>query len=306
MGNEENQIPQTTPDYSSVESDVMKYLEQQNDMSTPMQGSEDNQMPVSNEPIPQQQPIVQIEPTPQVDPMADNPYFKALADQNAQFQQAMLQQSQNMEKLLQNNYLKQEEKKDLPQEKTPEEIEAENADMIEQFMSNPRDFLNKFVEQTVTPYKQEIDSYKDKMDWDNNVAQFTANTPDFNDLRGRVVEIINERPYLLQSGDKQQVLKDAYLLAKSETVQAPQPQLNPTDILKDQTFVQQNILGNPEVMKMIAQMQATQIKTNSQQVPPMAASSGVSNAAPYIKQAPRNYDEVENEVLSYLKQQGGK
>lgn len=305
------------PTYNAVEGDIRNMLGEQAPVEP---GTPPAEPPVVNpelapiepgtEPMEPGTPPVEPQPVPAPvnnDPMA-NPVVQELMNVVKQQQEAIKQQSDMMQQYIQNSMTNNAPQPSPEVIKTPEELEAEKEALMERFYSNPMDVLNEFATKATQPLQEKLDAYEAKEAWNSAIGEMASNKqtfPEFENVRVRMGEILKERPYLMQSGDRSKALADAYALAMAERGQAQTAaapvQVNPADMMKNPEFIKQ-IIGNPEVMKMIAAEQAKMIQDNSQQVPPMSPSSGVANVAPFIKNSPKDYNELESDIKNSLHQ----
>jgi hypothetical protein len=296
------------PTYDNIEGNVIDMLHEPQEVPTEPTGE------VTDQPI--EEPIEQpTEPTegttePPIDQPIEPPQPSqnelALMQQLQQMQQAMAQQQQQFQQFLQNQMIQQQQ----PQpQKTPEELEAENQALIDELLQNPIGVLNRFVNQAVSPLQQEIQSYKEKEEWNNAKQYFERMTDDngqplhghYGELRERVEQLLQERPGLMNPEKKLLSLKNAYDIALAEKLSQQPPQPSFMEMVKDPNNLQQ-LINNPDIMKAIAAAQAQTQQKTQQQVPPMATSSGVANAAPYIQNKPNTWNELEEDVRTSLKQ----
>jgi hypothetical protein len=270
----------------------------------------------------EQQPTAPTDqiPNPVQNDIINNPIVQELIKQNQILQQTMQQQSQLMQEYLQKSMLNNSQQPSPEPIKTPEEIEAEKEVLMDRFYKNPMEVLNEFTKKATEPLEKELRRFREKEEWQTAINDIAANKeafPEFENIRERMGEILKERPYLLQSGDKAKALSDAYAIAIAErgftqptaqtqqlapaqaTQQIAQP-VNTAEMMKSPEFIKQ-IISNPEIMKMIAAEQAKQIRAQSQQVPPMSPSSGVANVAPFIKNKPTNYNELEEDIKNSIR-----
>ena len=303
------------PTYNAVEGDIRNMLGGQAPVEP---GTPPAEPPVVNpelapiepgtEPMEPGTPPVEPQPVPAPvnnDPMA-NPVVQELMNVVKQQQEAIKQQSDMMQQYIQNSMTNNAPQPSPEVIKTPEELEAEKEALMERFYSNPMDVLNEFATKATQPLQEKLDAYEAKEAWNSAIGEMAGNKqtfPEFENVRVRMGEILKERPHLMQSGDRNQALSEAYAIAMSEKGYT-QPgvasvQTNPAEMMKNPEFIKQ-IIGNPEVMKMIAAEQAKLIQANSQQVPPMSPSSGVANVAPFIKNSPQDYNELESDIKNSL------
>jgi hypothetical protein len=300
--------PTPIPGYNSVEGDIRNMLGEPPTGPPAELPAIDPAAPV--EPAAPAAPVVEPVPAAPVnDPMA-NPIVQELIKQNQMMQQSMQQQSEMMQKYMQNSMTNNAPQPTPEVIKTPEEMAADNEAFMARFYENPMAVLNEHTDRATEPLKKELSAYKEREAWNNEVGTMAANAkdfPEFENVRGRMSDILfKEMPQLTQTMDKQQALATAYKLALSEKAPAQAPaatpmQVNPADMMKDPNFINQ-LISNPEVMKMLAMAQAKNIQNNSQQVPPMSPSSGMTNVAPFIKTKANNYDSLETEIRNDFQQ----
>lgn len=303
------------PTYGSIEGDLRSMLAEPAPTEPAVPPTEP---PVVNLEAPPIEPVVepvqppaepQPAPAPENDPMA-NTIVQQLIEQNRMLQQSMQQQSEMMQQYIQNSMTNNAPQPSPEVIKTPEEMEAEKEAFMERFYANPMEALNEFTAKATEPLQSKLRAYEEREAWNSSIADMAGNKenyPEFENVRVRMGEILKERPYLVQSGDRIRALGDAYAIAMSERgfVQ-PSPaqpaQVSPADMMKNPDFIKQ-ITSNPELMKLIAAEQARVIQSNSQQVPPMSPSSGVANVAPYIQNQPKEFgDEFESDLKQSLRQ----
>jgi hypothetical protein len=309
--------PPAEPTYSTLEGDIRNMLVE----TAPAEPGAPPVEPPAVEPgVPPAEPTPPVvEPAPAPAPVQDimnNPIVQQLIQQSQMLQQTVQQQSEMMQQFIQNSMTNNAPQPSPVVTKTPEEIEAEKEQWMQSFYEKGpaaiEEMLNSRITAATEPLQKKLSSYEDKEAWNNAVGTMSADSqkyPEFENVRARMSEILfREKPYLMQSGDKVRALVDAYSLAVAEKgfaqpAAAPaQPmQMNMSDMMKSPEFIKQ-VMSNPEVMKMIAAEQARQIQTNSQQVPPMSPSSGVANVAPFIKDKPQNYNDLESDIKNSLHQ----
>ena len=181
------------------------------------------------------------------------------------------------------------------------------------FYENPMAVLDEYAEKKVTaatePLNNELNSFKTEREWNQAIGQIetdAAHFPEFQNVRGRMGEILKEKPYLIQSGDKGKALADAYAIAMSEKgfaqpaapvqqpIQAPAPM--------DAASKVKMLMDDPEVAKLYQMELAKQIQSQNQQVPPMSPSSGVANVAPYIQNSPKDWNELDADIKNSIGQ----
>jgi hypothetical protein len=289
--------------YGAMDDDVRGML--QDDFTPPEQptGTEgapptdiDDALPIETNTPPMDMPPVETQPNN--NDIMSNPLVQMLIQQNQQLMESQLGNTQQP----QANFVE-------PQ-KTAEEIQAEKEAFAQQFQDglfeNPLETIDKYLEQKMNPIKQELERYQQKESWDNaveSVRRDTANYPGFDEMSDKISEILQQRPHLTNSSNYEEGLKEAYNLAYAEKMRnAPAPQqINPADLVKDPNFLKENVFNNPEVMKMVA-MEMAKMQNQSQQVPPMSPSSGVGTGAPYIKERPATYDDLESDIRAGIKQ----
>jgi hypothetical protein len=302
------------PGYDSLGTDI-----------TAMLAAENGEIPIDNPaapvdltapvaaPLDPVAPAAPVEPAPVSPPVVDpmnNPIIQQLIQQNQMLQTSMQQQSEMMQKYMQNSMTNNAPQPSPEVMKTPEEVEAEKEAFMARFYENPMGVLNEHTDRATEPLKKELSAYKEREVWNNEVGTMAANAkdfPEFENVRARMSDILfKEMPQLTQTMDKPQALVTAYKLALAEKTPAQVPaatpmQANPADMMKDPNFINQ-LISNPEVMKMLAMAQAKNIQNNSQQVPPMSPSSGMTNVAPFIKTKANNYDSLEAEIRNDFQQ----
>lgn len=303
------------PTYDNIEGNIMDMLHEPQEVPTEPTGEAIDQ-PIE-EPIEQpteptegttEPPIDQpIEPQqPSQNDIMTNPIVQQIIQQNQQLQQTLMQQQQQFQQFLQNQMTQQQP----PQpQKSPEELEAENQALIDELLQNPIGVLNRFVNQAVSPLQQEIQNYKEKEEWNNAKQYFEKMTDDngqplhehYGELRERIEQLLQERPGLMNPQKKLLSLKNAYDIALAEKLSQQPPQSSFIEMAKDPNNLQQ-LINNPDFMKAIAAAQAQAQQKIQQQVPPMATSSGVANAAPYIQNKPNTWNELEEDIRTSLKQ----
>lgn len=310
------------PTYGGVESDIRALLEEPTETAVPpVEGAE----PTESAPVaPESDPVPPTEeppaepapeeaaPTEPVasDPMA-NPVVQELMKVVQQQQETLKQQSELVQSFMQNSMTNNAPQPTPEVMKTPEEMEAEKEALMERFYANPMDVLNEFANKATEPLREKLTAYEENEAWNKAIGGISADAekyPEFENVRQRMSDILfKERPYLLNGGDKARALDDAYAIAVSEIakaappVQQPAQYTQPGDALKDPEFIKQ-ILSNPEAMKLIAAEQAKLIQAQGQQVPPMSPSSGATNVAPYIKDKPNNWNELDADIKKSLNQ----
>lgn len=273
------------------------------------------------------EPVVPAEPAPAapepaptqpVNPL-ENPVIQELMKVVQQQQQAIQQQSEMMQNFI-NTSMTNNSPQPSPQvTKTPEEIEAEKQAFMDRFYENPMAVLDEYAEKKVKsatdPLQQKISAYDEDRAWGDaigTVERDTATFPEFQNVRAKMSDIIFKDPVTsaaMARLSKPEALAMAYKLAIAENMPAPaaqppvqQPVQQPVQAPMDAAAKVKMLMEDPEVAKLYQIELAKQIESNNQQVPPMSPSSGVSNVAPYIKDTPKDWNELDADIKNSLSQ----
>lgn len=212
----------------------------------------------------------------------------ALQQQNEQLQAALEQMKQQIGNVV--NPQSQE-----PQ-MTPEQM---NEQFMNQFYENPtqsiqqmvQSMIEKAVMPQIQPIKQQYEEQQAQQQWSNNLNQFAVKTPDFEQWKPHMQQIMESMPNLY---DMPNGLEVAYNMAKGQNYQEP------TQLLQNQDFVKQNILGNQDIKNQIIQEYLQSLKQGNQA--PTVISGQANGSMPVMPEnKPQNMDEADAIALKMMR-----
>lgn len=152
-----------------------------------------------------------------------------------------------------------------------EEFDSEK--FMEMFYDNPQEAIKQVVEKLVKPeiepIKQKIEDDIQYQNWVRRVNEFARKTPDLAKWQNDIKLILQQNPELKNDPKG---LEKAYAMAKGMRYQ------DPSQLLQDEEFVNQNILQNEEIRNKIIQDYLSQLKKGT---PPASIGTGpVSGSTP--------------------------
>ena len=245
-------------------------------------GNQDSMQPDMNNAAPldmgtqqmlQQQQIQQI--------LAEN---QQLRSANEELQKTITQQSDAQEGKIEEMALPQLDLSDVAFD--DEETLAQKQKVYAQKMA---DYVRQGIMSELAPYLDEAKRGIEQKEQEDTI-NFLEQMPQFKEIRGALPQInrIMEQNNNLFASDApyEDRIIAAYAIARGANAINTPPKAAPTT---DELMAMYN--ANPEFQQMIEKQRIDAIK-NSQQVPVMSASSGLTNAALNIKEKPQTMDEA--------------
>lgn len=245
-------------------------------------GNQDSMQPDMNNAAPldmgtqqmlQQQQIQQI--------LAEN---QQLRSANEELQKTITQQSDEQEGKIEEMALPQLDLSDVAFD--DEETLAQKQKVYAQKMA---DYVRQGIMSELAPYLDEAKRGIEQKEQEDTI-NFLEQMPQFKEIRGALPQInrIMEQNNNLFASDApyEDRIIAAYAIARGANAINTPPKAAPTT---DELMAMYN--ANPEFQQMIEKQRIDAIK-NSQQVPVMSASSGLTNAALNIKEKPQTMDEA--------------
>lgn len=144
-------------------------------------------------------------------------------------------------------------------ELSPEEM---NEQLMNRFYENPMSVLNEIKEQAkqelmqeMAPIQEQYQQQQQQQQWMQTVNDFASTHQDFQQWQPAMQEVLNSNPNIAQMPNG---LEIAYNMARGQNYQ------DPSAMLQDQSFVQQNILGNQDIKNQIIQEYLQSLKQGQQ------------------------------------------
>lgn len=152
--------------------------------------------------------------------------------------------------------------------------------------------LDNIISQKLGGVMNEYNENVSKREWDEAFDSLASDErfADVGDKRTTIEEIIKQNPGWGQDNKRQDII-NAYFIADSLGAQRKptfEEQLNDDAVLD-------KLVNNPEFMKKITARQAKVIKDNNN-VPPLSASNGTSNAQPNVYTPPKTVEEADDDL----------
>jgi hypothetical protein len=197
------------------------------------------------------------------------------------------------------------------QQETQEDIDERNNALIDELMSNPLAVIQRIQEdaakaarEQISPILAEREQQRQEKVWveaaSNFASQVDANgqllRPDFGDLADDIARAYQVIPGLQNNPNS---LEIAYNYAKG-TRQSTQPtaaQLDPSVLAKDQNFLNNYILNNPEIKNKLLTQHVNDLRSSS---PPTLMGSGGAPAIVPPTTRPQNSKEAKNMFMAML------
>lgn len=156
--------------------------------------------------------------------------------------------------------------------------------------------LDGIINQKLGGVMEEYNENVNKREWDEAFNSLAADErfSDVGDKRPAIEAIIKQNPGWGKDNKRQDII-NAYFIADSLGTQRKpsfEEQINDDAILD-------KLANNPDFMKKIAARQAKSIKDNNN-VPPLSASNGTSNAQPNVYTPPKNIAEADEDLRRML------
>lgn len=189
---------------------------------------------------------------------------------------------------------------------TPEQIEAQNEQIRQQFENNPAEFVKSIQEQAKQQAMQEVQSkyepiiqqtqqLNNRLSWQDQVRQFTSQNPDAVKALPEITQVLQENPALMGTQDP---LGTAYRLAMSNKLMANG---NPIDSMLANDEYKAQLLQNPQLREMIIQEYQQGLNNgNGQVVPPMMGNQGGTSIPASTGEQPNNLKEASQSALRRL------
>lgn len=167
----------------------------------------------------------------------------AQAQQVAQAAQTAVQQMQQQ----MNGIVNPQQAQQQPQ-LTPEQ---QNEAFMNKFYENPtgtiQEMLKTIVDPQIQPIQQQMQAQQQQQTWNQAVGDFAQKTPDFDQWKGQMGQVLDANPHLADLTRVPNGLEVAYNMAKGQNYQ------DPSSMLQNQDFVKQNILNNQDIKNQIIQ-----------------------------------------------------
>lgn len=231
----------------------------------------------------QQQQIQQI--------LAEN---QQLRSANEELQKTITQQSDEQEGKIEEMALPQLDLSDVAFD--DEETLAQKQKVYAQKMA---DYVRQGIMSELAPYLDEAKRGIEQKEQEDTI-NFLEQMPQFKEIRGALPQInrIMEQNNNLFASDApyEDRIIAAYAIARGANAINTPPKAAPTT---DELMALYN--SNPEFQQMIEKQRIDAIK-NSQQVPVMSASSGLTNAALNIKEKPQTMDEASERARALFRE----
>lgn len=165
-------------------------------------------------------------------------------------------------------------------QQTPEQLEAQNEKIRQQFETNPMEFVKSIQdqakEQALSEFKNQYDpmiketqQLGNKMKWQDQVRQFNSQNPEAQKYMPQITEVLRGNPGLMSTSNP---LDSAYKMAVANNLLG-----NGGDvvqgILGNEEYRQQ-IMQNPELKQAIIQEYQQGLNSGQQGIPPLMGSQG--------------------------------
>ncbi|AZV56074.1 hypothetical protein [Clostridium sp. AWRP] len=139
-----------------------------------------------------------------------------------------------------------------PQQTQPQLTpEQQNEAFMNKFYENPtgtiQEMLKTIVEPQIQPIQQQMQAQQQQQAWNQAVGDFAQKTPDFDNWKGQMGQVLDANPNLADLARIPNGLEIAYNMAKGQNYQ------DPSSMLQNQDFVKQNILSNQDIKNQIIQ-----------------------------------------------------
>ena len=151
------------------------------------------------------------------------------------------------------------------------------------------------TDSSLAPINQEREEQARQNDWRGRVDAFQSTHPDTVEWSADMSQILTENPQLR---DQENGLEIAYNAARGQKYAPPQ-QVDPTSYLKDENFVNQNIINNPEIKNRVIRQYLSELQNGGTPVTIGGQAAGNSPMSP--KSRPQSFDEADAEAEAYLR-----
>lgn len=179
--------------------------------------------------------------------------------------------------------------------------EQDNEKFMNNFYENPTQSIQQMVQQMIEksvmpqlqPMQQQYQQQQQKAQWDNAVSQFAQNTPDLEQFKSAMANVLQKDPTLNNHPDPMQALNIAYNMAKGQQYQ------DPNTLLQNQDFVNNNIMNNQDIKNQIIQQYLQDMKQNNQA--PVVISGQANGATPVVPEnKPQNMQEAKAMAMKLM------
>ncbi|GEM_PF-1818157 len=195
---------------------------------------------------------------------------------------------------------------------TPEQIQAQNDKLKQEFDSDPASFIRRIQEEAKTQALNEIKSQYDpliqqtqqlnnKLSWQDNVRSFIASNPDAQNALPQITQILQENPGLMQTANPLDV---AYKIAMSNNLMGNGGNIV-QGVLSNEEYKKQ-ILQDPTLREQIIQEYQAGLNNGTQQgLPPLMGNNQSGTSIPASGgEMPRNMKEAKQAALRRLQSYG--
>lgn len=189
---------------------------------------------------------------------------------------------------------------------TPEQIEAQNEQIRQQFENNPMEFVKSIQEQAkqqamqefqqkYDPIIQKTEQLGNRLSWQDQIRQFTAQNPEVAKSLPEITQVLQENPSLMGTKDP---LATAYKLAMSNKLLANG---NPIDSILSNEEYKAQLLQNPQLKEMIIQEYQKGLNSgNAQIIPPIMGNQGGTSIPASTGEQPANLKEASQSAMRRL------
>lgn len=183
----------------------------------------------------------------------------------------------------------------------PQQPQLSQEQLNEQFMNkfyeNPtatiQEMLKSIIEPQIQPIQQQIQVQQQQQVWNQAVSNFAQKTPDFDQWKGQMGQVLDANPHLADLARVPNGLEIAYSMAKGQNYQ------DPSTILQNQDFVKQNILGNQDIKNQIIQEYLQGLQQGSQA--PTVINGQTNGSTPVVPEGkPQNMKEARAIAMKIL------
>lgn len=165
-------------------------------------------------------------------------------------------------------------------QQTPEQLEAQNEQIRQQFENNPMEFVKSIQdqakEQALSEFKnqyepmiKETQQLGNKMKWQDQVRQFNSQNPEAQKYIPQITEVLRGNPGLMSTSNP---LDSAYKMAVANNLLGNGGNVV-QGILGNEEYRQQ-IMQNPELKQAIIQEYQQGLNSGQQGIPPLMGSQG--------------------------------
>lgn len=213
--------------------------------------------------------------------------LQALQQQNETLQQAIQQQSQQQEEKIVEEIM---EPPVLDVNSLMYDDEETAKSKVNQFADSLTQFTEKNILDKLAPYIEQSEQIK-QQNAKSEAIKALSSVPElegFSELLPQIENIVASNPLLKNTQNIEEAYINAYAIAKGVTAMNT-PKTEPAEPTPEQII---GLLAkNPDAQKLYEQERLKKLE-ESQQVPPLNASSGAFNAALNIPKKPKDFSEV--------------